>query len=72
MTSEEIKEAMYNFTPVKYEGRRYARITAYIFRVVALHGRNAYKTVLQVELLDYNQNSVTIADANKVELEVKK
>lgn len=68
MTSEEIKAAMYNFSPVRYEGRRYKRITAYIFRVVALPGRNAYKTVLQVELLDANLNSVTIADANKIEI----
>lgn len=68
MTSEEIKAAMYNFSPVIYDGIRYKRITAYIFRVVALRGRNAYKTVLQVELLDYNENSVTIADANKIKL----
>lgn len=67
MTSEEIKQAMLNFTPVVYEGIEYERITAYIYRVVALHKEGNYKTVLQVELLDKNSNSVVIVNAKKVE-----
>ncbi len=67
MTSEEIKKAMINFSPVKYKGITYKRITAYIYRVIETSA-NKYKTVLQVELLDVNKNSVTIADAEMVEL----
>ena len=72
MTSEEIKQAMLNFTPVVYEGIEYERITAYIYRVVALHKEGNYKTVLQVELLDKNSNSVAIADAKKVSIAERK
>ena len=68
MTSEEIKAAMYAFAPVRYQGRTYSRITAYIFRVVETDHLGTYKTVFQVELLDRNLNSVTIAPADKVEL----
>lgn len=68
MTSEEIKKAMREFSPVKYNGIRYKRITAYIYRVVETHKKGTFKTVLQVELVDYCGNSVTIAEAEKVEL----
>lgn len=68
MTSEEIKKAMHEFLPVKYNGIIYKRITAYIYRVVESHKRGMYKVVMQVELLDLNENSVTIAEAEKVEL----
>ena len=68
MTSEEIKKAMHEFSPVRCKGISYKRITAYIYRVVETRKRGTYKTVLQVELLDYNENSVTIAEAEKVEL----
>ena len=68
MTSEEIRAAMYAFAPVRHQGITYARITAYIFRVVKTDHRGTYKAVMQVELLDKNLNSVTIAEADKVEL----
>lgn len=68
MTSEEIKAAMYAFAPVRYQGQTYSRITAYIFRVVESVHRGTYRTIFQVELLDRNRNSVTIAEADKVEL----
>lgn len=68
MTSEEIKQAMHEFKPVKFKGITYDRITAYIYRVIETHRRGQYKTVMQVELLDKNKNSVTIAEAEKVEL----
>lgn len=68
VTSEEVKTAMLNFTPVLYDGIVYDRITAYIYRVIELHKRGHYKAVLQVELLDKSKNSVTIVDAHKVEL----
>lgn len=67
MTSEEIKKAMLNFSPVKCNGIEYERITAYIYRVVRTHG-STYKTIMQCELLDRCGNSVTIAEASKVEL----
>lgn len=68
MTSEEIKKAMREFAPVRYNGIEYKRITAYIYRVVETHKKGTFKTVMQVELLDYGGNSVTIAEAEKVEL----
>lgn len=68
MTSDEIKKAMHNFSPVRYKGIEYKRITAFIYRAVPVPMSNNYKGVLQVELLDKNANSVTIAEAEKVEL----
>lgn len=68
MTSEEIKEAMHHFKPVRYKGIVYDKITAYIYRAVETHKRGIFKIVLQCELLDKCRNSVTIAEAEKVEL----
>ena len=67
MTSEEIKKAMHEFLPVRYDGINYKRITAYIYRVERTR-RGTYKIVMQCELLDYCEHSVTIAPAEKVEL----
>lgn len=68
MSSEEIKQAMLDLTPVVYNGIEYERINAYIYRVTKTHKAGLYKTILQVELQDKNSNSITIADAKKVEL----
>lgn len=68
MTSAEIKQAMQSFSPVRYRDIEYKRITAYIFRVVPVPMSNEYKGIIQVELLDKNENSVTIAEPEKVEL----
>ena len=68
MTSEEIKKAMHEFSPVRYKGIPYKRIAAYIYRAIETHKRGTFKIVLQCELLDYGENSVTIAEAEKVEL----
>lgn len=67
LTSEEIKQAMRDETPVKYKGVEYTRITAYIFRAVKHKhtGKNTF--ILQCELLDRCGHSVTVADAGKVE-----
>lgn len=68
MTSEEIKKAMHEFSPVRYNGIAYRRITAYIYRAIETHKKGTFKIILQCELLDYCGNSVTIAEAEKVEL----
>lgn len=68
MTSEEIKKAMHEFSPVRSKGIEYKRITAYIYRAIETHKRGVFKIVLQCELLDYNGHSVTIVEADKVEL----
>ena len=68
MTSDEIKKAMHEFSPVMYNGIVYKRITAYIYRAVRKPMSNTYKAVFQLELLDRNEQSVTIAEAEKVEL----
>ena len=59
---------MHNLAPVRYKGIEYERITAFIYRAVPVPMSNNFKGVLQVELLDKNKNSVTIAEAEKVEL----
>lgn len=68
MTSEEIKDAMLNFKPVKCDGVTYGRISAYIYRVVEASNPGKRKVIMQCELLDKNKNSVVIADSEKVEL----
>ena len=68
MTSDEIKKAIHEFKPVKYKGIEYERITAIIYRAVPVPMKNSFRGILQVELLDKNKNSVTIAEAEKVEL----
>lgn len=68
MTSDEIKKAMHDFSPVKYNGIEYERISAYIYRVIETHKRGTYKTVLECELVDRCGHSVTYGEAGKVEL----
>lgn len=68
MNSDEVKEAMRNFTPVKYKGEEYKSISAYIFRRVTNPHTGKYTFILQVELESRCGHSVTIADAKKVEL----
>ena len=68
MTSDEIKKAMHEFKPVRYKGIEYEKITAFIYRAVPVPMSNKFRGILQVELLDKNKNSVTIAEAEKVEL----
>lgn len=67
MNSEEIKKAMHEFSPVRYKGITYDRITAYIYRVIKTR-KGTYTITMQCELLDLHGNSVTIAEAEKVEL----
>lgn len=68
MTSEEIKQAMRNETPVKYNGVKYDKITAYIYRAIKDNHTGLIKFIFQVELVDTCGISVLIADAGKVEL----
>lgn len=68
MTPAEVKEAMQRFASVRYKGIVYKRITAYIYRAVQEPMSNRFKAILQVELLDKNEQSVTIAEIEKVEL----
>ena len=67
MTSEEIKQAMRDGTPVKCNGVEYQRITAYIYRAIKdKHtGRITFK--LQCEVLDRCGISVSVVEAGKVE-----
>jgi hypothetical protein len=68
MTSEEIKKAMRNFSPVRYKGIEYAKINAYIYRIYVNPHTGKYKESFQLELQDKKTHSVTIAEAEKVEL----
>ena len=58
MTSEEIKQAMHNFSPVIYDGIEYERITAYIYRIIKTHKAGKYKTIMHVELQDKKQTAL--------------
>lgn len=68
MTSAELKEAMRNASPVKFNGVEYQNIAAYIYRRVTDIHTGGYKFIFQVELIDRSGHSVTIADAEKVSL----
>lgn len=66
MTSEEIKRAMREFKPVQCGGMSYRKINAYTYRIIETH--TGYKEIMQVELQSFGGRSVTIAEADKVEL----
>lgn len=68
MTSAEIKKAMVNCTPVISGGVEYQKINAYIYRIFVNPHTREVKEVFQVELQDKSGNSITIANANDVEL----
>lgn len=68
MTSEEIKQAMRDFTPIEYDGIVYSRISAYIYRCEKDRHSNKYRFVLQVELEDKCGHSVTIAPAGRIKI----
>ena len=68
LTSEVIKKAMRDRTPVKYDGIVYKCIAAYIYRMVDDPHTRGFKGILQVELLDRNGGSVSIASPDKIEL----
>ena len=68
MTSDEIKKAMREFSPVVYKGNEYERINAYIYRIYRNPNSGKYRETFQLELQSIGANSVTIAEADKVEL----
>ncbi len=61
MTNEELKEALFNKSPVTAGGISYICVSAIIYRVI-----NNNLTI-QVELLDKNNQSVTITKAEDVQ-----
>ena len=68
MTSDEIKKAMVNFSPVIHRGIEYKKINAYIYRIFVDPHTHKYKETFQLELQDKKGQSVTIADAKDVKL----
>lgn len=66
MTSEEVKQAMLDGSPVKYRDAEYKGIVAYIYRRVTDVHSGKVKFILQCELLDRSGHSVVIVDAEKV------
>lgn len=68
MNSDEIKHAMQNFLPIEYEGKKYQRIQAYIYRVIKNNHTGRYNGIFQVELLDMCGSSVVIAPTDKIKL----
>ena len=61
MTNEEAKTALFNRTPVTYNGINYAYISAIIYRY------DQYNNfVISAELTDKNKRSVTIAQLKDV------
>lgn len=68
MTSDEIKRAMREFSPVRYKGIEYAKINAYIYRIYVNPKTGKFKEAFQLELQDKHGHSITIAEAEKVEL----
>lgn len=68
MTSTEIKQAMTNCNPVKYNGAEYDRISAYVLRSKVLHNGEVqiYK---ELEIIDSKaKNCVLVVDPKDVEM----
>ena len=61
MTNEELKKALFEETPVKFGGITYEKVTAIIYR------KKENGVAVSAELLDRCKNSVTIAEAERVE-----
>ena len=61
MTNTEAKNALFNRTPVTYNGIEYLYITAIIYRVDSNN-----ELIISAELLDKNKRSVTIAQLKDV------
>ena len=68
MTSDEIKRAMREFSPVRYKGIEYEKINAYTYRIYVNPQTGKFKEAFQLELQDKHGYSITIAEAEKVEL----
>ena len=65
-SSEQIKAAMLDYTPVEYDGCEYTRITAYIYRVSERDAYGKRRAFMQAELLSRTGNSVVIVNPNKI------
>ena len=66
MTNDEAKEAFQNRTPVYYNGVRYVKINAIIYRYDPFGN-----LLVSAELLDRNENSVVIARLKDIKGEGK-
>ena len=66
--SKEIKDAMKNFAPVMHKGIIYKNINAYVYRIHRNPQTRRYKEAYQLELQDVKANSITIANAEEVNL----
>lgn len=62
MTNAELKQALFNKTPVMHNGIRYKRIYEIVYRVPK------DKLIVSVGLLDVNDNSIVYAMPDKVSL----
>ena len=60
MTNDQLKEALFSEKPVEYNGIRYKRISALIYRKNEKGGLR-----VQVELEDMKAHSVTIAEPSR-------
>jgi hypothetical protein len=61
MTNAELKDSMMAEEPVIHRGVEYKRVSAIIYR------KSGSGVQIQAELLDKNENSVSIADPKRVE-----
>ena len=62
MTNTELKQALFNKTPVMHNGIRYQRMYEIVYRVPK------DKLIVSVGLLDVNDNSIVYAMPDKVSL----
>lgn len=62
MTNAELKQALFNKTPVMYNGIRYQRVYEIVYRVPK------DKLIVSAGLLDVNDNSIVYALPDKVSL----
>ncbi len=66
MTNEELKAALLNRKPVIYRSARYGELKYKCVNAIRYTLDRTGHIIIQAELLDYNNGSITIADGNEV------
>lgn len=66
MTNEELKAALQSRKPVIYDSPRHGKIKYKCVYAIRYTLNRTGHIIIQAELLDYNNGSITIADGNEV------
>lgn len=72
MSNSELKEALLSRCPVIYRNRRYGEMRYKRIQAIRYVPDKSNEIAVQAELLDYNDNSVTIASGKDVFVDVER